>query len=961
MTAMITPFLQHVAHDLFLKTKGETGRIAVVFPNKRAGLFFSEYLAREAGRPVWAPAYISISELFRQASPLQVADPVKLVCDLYRVFTTVTGSTERADDFYFWGELLLADFDDADKNLVQTETLFSNLRALNDLTDRYEFLEEGQREALEHFFRSFSIERLTELKQRFMTLWDVLGDIYTGFRQRLLEQGLAYEGMLYRSVIEDLDPSDLPYEKYALVGFNVLNKVEQQLFTKLQQAGKAWFYWDYDVFYLSRHPHEAGEFIRRNLRQFPSELPSELFDSLGKPKEVTFVESATENGQARYLPQWIRQNLTEEEKDTAVVLCNESLLQAVLHALPENIRHTNITMGFPLSQTPAYSFADTLLALHTEGYNPASGRFLFEQVTGVLKHPYTRLLSAQADRLLETLCRNNRFYPLPAELQTDDALSLLFTPCRDNAALCRLLVMALERVAAIYSSRTAASHEAFDQLYREALFRTYTLTNRFVTLIEQGDLPVQTDTLRRLLTRVLSTAGIPFHGEPAIGLQIMGVLETRNLDFRHLVMLSVNEGFLPKAGGDASFIPYNLRKAFGMTTIDHKIAVYAYYFYRLLQRAERVTLVYNTATDGLNRGEWSRFMLQFLTEWGHPVQRCCLETSQTPAGPITLRIDKTQRVQERMRSLFDIRSNQQALLSPSALNCYLDCPLKFYFRHVAGLRSPNEVTAQIDPATFGNIFHHVAEQLYKKLTRHGCTVTASDLETVLQDKTLLEDEVDRGFKKLFFNVSPDTKPEYNGVQLLNAAVITRYIRQLLKNDLRYAPFDFLASEMRIAEEVEILASGGSVHTRIGGIIDRMDRKGEVVRIVDYKTGGKAEVPDGVDALFSTDESHAGHVFQTFLYASIVLRKMKNEGKKERLSPALLYIRQTASDDYSPVIEIRGENRKKEVVDDFSVYDEEFRSHLDALLQQIFDPDRPFLQTTVQEVCTYCDFKDLCRR
>ena len=283
-------FLQEVAHDLYEKTHGDLSNVAVVFPNKRASLFFNEYLAHESKRPLWSPAYTSISELFRQCSPWQTGDSVKLVCDLYKVFRQVTGSNESLDDFFFWGEMLIADFDDADKNLADTQALFSNLKDLNGLTDDYDFLEEGQKEALSQFFRNFSIDRVTELKQRFISIWDTLGEIYTRYKALLESQHIAYEGMMYRQVIDTLNPDKLPYRLYVFVGFNVLNKVEHTLFRRLADAGKALFYWDYDTFYLNRTPHEAGEFIRRNLRDFPSELPPSFFNNLSEDtKQVYFI------------------------------------------------------------------------------------------------------------------------------------------------------------------------------------------------------------------------------------------------------------------------------------------------------------------------------------------------------------------------------------------------------------------------------------------------------------------------------------------------------------------------------------------------------------------------------------------------------------------------------------------------------------------------------------------------
>ena len=956
-------FLKLVAADLYKHTEGNLAHTAVVFPNKRAGLFFNEYLAQESDSPIWSPAYVSISELFRSLSPWEVGDPVKLVCELYKIFRRETQSTETLDDFYFWGEMLISDFDDADKNKVDTDKLFSNLQDLRNIMDDYTFIDDEQEEAIRQFFQNFSIERRTALKERFISLWDVLGNIYKGFRESLASQNIAYEGMMYRHVIEHLDVDKLPYEKYVFVGFNVLNKVEHTLFTQLKDAGKAVFYWDYDEFYMKENrqavTHEAGEFIRRNLRDFPSPLSGELFKNLSKPKEVHYIASSTENAQARYLPQWIRNNLTTPEKETAVVLCNEALLQPVLHSLPAEVKHVNITMGFPLSQTPVYSFLIALLELHTHGFNFKSGRYTFQSVVTLLKHPYTRQLTGQAELLEKELTRNNRFYPLPGELGKDEFLTRLFTPLSGNLNLCIRLSETLQQVAGIYQANTSGTEDtdAFNQLYRESLFKAYTTINRFRTLIEEDELTVQSETFRRLLVKILSTTNIPFHGEPAIGMQVMGVLETRNLDFRHLVLLSVNEGQLPKSGGDSSFIPYNLRKAFGMTTIEHKIAVYAYYFYRLLQRAERITLIYNTSSDGLNRGEWSRFMLQFLIEWPHPITRQFLEAGQSPQGTSSITVEKTPDVMRQMQSLFDVRANPKAKFSPSALNYYLDCPLKFYYRYVAGLSAPDEVSAEIDSATFGSIFHYAAEHIYKDLTTHGKVINKEALETLLRNEVKLQDYVDTAFKKLFFNVPQNEKPEYNGIQLINSAVIARYLKQLLQNDLRYAPFTFIASEMEVDEPIDIQTPKGVIKSRIGGIIDRMDSKDGTLRIVDYKTGGDADTPPHVESLFIPDKKRSNYVFQTFLYAAIMCRKQPTM----KIAPALLYIHRAATETYSPVIQM-GESRKpKEAVEDFSKYEKEYRERLQGLLEEIFNPEKSFTQTEIIEKCTYCDFKALCKR
>lgn len=948
------PFLQLVAHDLYTKIGNDLSRTVLVFPNKRANLFFNEYLAEESDQPIWSPAAMSISDLLQKLSVQKAGDPIRLVCELYKVFKEETGSRETLDDFYFWGELLISDFDDVDKNMVDADKLFSNLQDLKNLMDDYEFLDEEQEEAIRQFFQNFSIERRTELKEKFISLWDKLGIIYHRYRENLAELGIAYEGMLYRNVIEQLDTDRLKYDKYVFVGFNVLNKVEKEFFQKLQKAGKAMFYWDYDLFYTQRiSKHEAGEFIKRNLIDFPNELPESYFDIFRKPKKIRYISASTENAQARFLFSQTAQ--MGSEKENAIVLCNEALLLPVLHSIPQDVQNVNITMGFPLAQTPVYSFINAAMELQTNGYRPDTGRFTYEAVSKILKHPYTRQLSDHATRLERELTKTNRFYPLPSELKKDDFLTILFTPQSNIRELCDYLLRLIKSISILYR-KEGEYDDIFNQLYRESIFQSHLKINRLYSLIESGELSVRTDTLKRLITKVMTASNIPFHGEPAIGLQIMGVLETRNLDFRNLIMLSLNEGQLPKAGGESSFIPYNLRKAFGMTTIEHKNAVYAYYFYRLIQRAENITLLYNTSSDGLNRGEESRFMLQLLVEGPHEITREYLEAGQSPQNTLEIQIEKTPEIQRRLYRAYDTAQPESVILSPSALNTYLDCRLRFYYRYVAGLKTPDEVSAEIDSALFGTIFHLSAQLAYTDLTANGKMIQREDLERLLRDEIKLQGYVDQAFKQELFKVAPEEKPEYNGVQLINSKVIVSYLKQLLRNDLQYTPFEMVAMEKKVSEKITIQTALGPLTLRLGGTIDRMDAKEGTLRIVDYKTGGSPKIPANIEQLFTPSETRPNYIFQTFLYAAIMSRK-----QPLMVAPALLYIHRAASESYSPVIEM-GEPRKPKIpVNNFAFFEDEFRERLQALLEEIFDEKEPFTQTEDIKKCAYCDFKAICKR
>lgn len=962
---MTSPFLKSVAEDLYNKVGKDLSRTAIVFPNKRAGLFFNQWLSQCTDKPVWTPAYMTISELFRGLSTLQVADPIRLVCTLYTIFCQETGNEkETLDNFYFWGEMLLADFDDLDKNRVDADRMFQNLKELRQMMDDHSYLTGEQEEALRMFFHNFSIEKETELKERFLMLWNVLGNIYHRFNEVLEADGVAYEGQLYRKVVEDdTDLDSLPYDRYVFVGFNVLNQVEHRLFTLLQAKGKAMFYWDYDLHYVKHMQHEAGEFIRRNLRDFPNELTdTQLFKNLCKPKQVEYIAASTENAQARYVPQWLKKNLTEKENETAVVLCNEGLLQAVLHALPEKeVKALNITMGYPLSGTSIHSLLNLLTELYTDGYDAHSGRYIYRYVSAVLKHPYVRSLSTEAESLERQLTERNRFFPLPSELQTDEVMQLLFPS--EGATTCTAMLDQLLRVinqtVTLFrgDDETPQQQSADTQLSQEALFMCYTLINRLKRLLDEGLLTVSMPIMARLLTRLLASQSIPFHGEPAIGLQVMGVLETRNLDFRNLLMLSVNEGKLPKQEGDSSFIPYNLRKAFGMTTVEHKNAVYAYYFYRLIQRAEHVTMLYNTSSEGLNRGEMSRFMLQYLVEKTPEtkLERYTLQPMQNINRQATIEVQSNEEIVTRLRNRFG--GGGKGILSPSALNTYLDCPLKFYLRYACYLYESDEVTTEIDPSVFGNIFHRTTEIIYKEILgkRSDGLITRAAIEDLLKDELTLRETVNRAFKEEFFLIPLDQHAEYDGLQLLNKEVITAYVKQLLRRDAEHAPFRYLAAEYAVKQAVEVIPDDGTspFTINLGGNIDRMDEKDGTLRIVDYKTGKSIQEARNMEHLFDTTVEHRPyHVFQTFLYATL----MSEQCPGKPITPALFYIQKAASADYSPVVKLN-----KQPVEDFTPLRSEFKPLLGKLLTEVFSPTTRFTQTTVAKHCEYCKYANICGR
>ncbi len=960
-------FLEHVAQHVLQQYGSDLSSIAVVFPNKRASLFFNEHLVRLAGRPIWSPAYTTISELFRQHSSLQVADPIKLICDLHRCFVSVTGISETLDHFYGWGQLLLSDFDDIDKNMADADKVFANLRDLHELDD-ISYLTTEQKEIIRKFFGNFSETQNSELKQRFLSLWSHFSDIYHQFNDCLSQQGLAYEGALYRSVATTPDLT-FSHRQYLFVGFNLVQQVEQLLFSRLQQQGKARFYWDFDRYYLS--DNEAGYFVSRYLDKFPNELNSrndDIYNNFRKPKDITFVAATTENIQAHFMAQWLQQQgRIEAGKRTAVVLCDESLLPMVVHCIPDSVSHANITTGYPLNQAPVSSLLHQLYALQTVGFSRQSATFRLQYINKVLRHPYCHHLSPLNQELCQQLNTNHTYYATTGQLALDEGLALLFHTFSNlqPPQLCRWMTEVVQTIA-LNSRQDPQSQD--DPLFAETLFQTYTLLNRLSGLMESGDLDIDLTTFHRLLSQLVKSTSIPFHGEPAVGLQIMGVLETRNLDFDHVLLLSSNEGNMPQGVNDTSFIPWGIRKAFGLTTIDHKVAIYSYYFHRLLQRAKDVTLVYNNATEDGKTGEMSRFMLQLLMESGHPIRQLTLRTGHHVAERQRSTIEKTPEVMQLLYQRFSlncapIEKQHLPLLTPSAINRYMSCPLKFFYYYVSGMKELEENEEDtIDGRIFGNIFHLAAQTLYTQL---GNVISRQPLEALLKNKIEIEQAVDQAFKKELFNLKPEAPmPELSGIQIINREVIIKYLRQLLTIDSQIAPFSIMGLELPVSCPWTVEPAGGwpAFQTNLGGTIDRLDcivtaGGEEKIRVVDYKTG-RPSLGDMADLQAILDssqiENHSDYYLQTFLYAMIVSSSSSLNARARKVTPALFFVQQSSQQDYDPTLKLNKVN-----IEDVRPLSHDFMSGIRQVVNEIFSPQVPFSPTQVTSRCERCPLADLC--
>ena len=949
-------FLEYVAEDIIGKYGTDLSRIAVVFPNKRAALFLNEHLARIAGQPVWSPAYITISDLFRQHTDLKPADPIKLICDIHKSFTKCTGIDETLDHFYGWGQLLLADFDDIDKNMADADSIFCNLKDIHELDD-ISYLDDEQKEMLKRFFANFSDDIESELKKRFLSLWSHFGDIYHDYNRRLTEQGIGYEGAIYRKVASE-ETLHLKYDKYLFVGFNLIQKVERVLFSRLMKEGKAKFYWDFDEYYMPTARAQQSASVPNNtasfaayLTDFPNELDNtnrDIYANMRRPKRIRFISSPTENAQARFASNWLLENERYKAgRKTAVVMCDESILLPIMHSLPPEADKVNITSGFPLAMTPVASLVMLLFDLYTLGLRKKGTAFNPHYLKKLMAHPYARHLQEVHLKGVHSKGVHSKGVHLSQVHQ------------EGSAAL-------LQHIATLVKQVGIATKQEGDALTQESVFRMFTILNRLAALADSGDLLVDNTTLRRLVSQLVGAASIPFHGEPVIGVQIMGVLETRNIDFDNVLLLSCNEGNMPKGVNDSSFIPYSIRKAHGLTTIDNKVAIYSYYFHRLLQRAGDITIAYNNSTDNGHTGEMSRFMLQLLVESGQKIDHYSLTAKNQPTPLMPKAIEKDETALSKLEEM--------SRLSPSAINTYIRCKLAFYYQYIAHIKEPDSDPETIDNRMFGNIFHRAAYLIYKDITDHSPVIEKAHIQAYLSNRKLLASVVDRAFEE-------EECKTNNGLQIINREVIIEYITKLLKIDQQLCPFSILAMEEEAKVYTQLsftIPSGGALKggalvssaptkqydLTIGGIIDRLDAVTDKqtgkrrIRVVDYKTGNKpSSAIKSIEEVFDPKNiasKHSNYFLQAILYSLIVSRSKEWNAANDAVSPALLFIKQAATNDYDPTLCI-----DKHPISDVTVYEEEFLTKLKETVADMYSPDAAFTPTDDRKKCELCPYRMLC--
>lgn len=960
------PFLYQVATLFYQQYGAEIHRLAFVFPNRRAGLFFQKYLSEISERPLFSPSILTINDLFMQLSGMHPADKIQMLFRLYELYKQRSGSSESFDEFIYWGEMLLNDFDDIDKYMVDARMLFRNVSDLKSLDDDFNYLSPEQVQAIRSFWSSFYPKGDSPNQQHFLELWEILYDLYASLRTSLAKDGCGYDGMIFREVVEQLEKepmSDFPFDQVVFVGLNALSVSEERLLLALQKKGVADFYWDYVGPWVTDPENKASFFLERNLRLFPSRMQLPATEPVQAEIRVMGVPSAI--GQAKQVYPILQaladeQQLTDESAlRTAIVLPDEHLLVPVLNAIPEAIQHINVTMGYPLAGTPVAALMEYILTLQKNiRYIDRVPVFYFRDVLPILNHQYVMAAAPEeVSQLVKDMTAGNRIYVHAADLNRHELLSILFTPVQNTEELSDYLIHVLEALnACLRNNRPnpddeemiSNSTQTTADIEQEFIFHYFATVNRMKEVMCEAKIEMRLDTYFRLLKRMTDLITIPFEGEPLSGLQVMGVLETRALDFDRLIILSMNEGIFPLKKAANSFIPYNLRRGFGLPTYEHQDSVWAYHFYRLIRRAKQVTLLYDTRTTGLQTGEVSRFVHQLRYHYQYPLidELVVYDVASSAVPPISV-----QKIAEVEKLLSDFLSGGPRALSASAINTYLDCPLKFYFSVLEQIQEEDEITETVERDVFGSILHKVMEDLYTPFK--GKLVTADLLKLLRKDQPLLTGTIARAFAELFFK-SPVVRP-LEGENFLTGEMIRKYAEKILEQDARFTPFHYIESEKKVRATITL--SDKRV-VQLKGFIDRVDSLDRVLRIVDYKTGsGKLEF-ESVEGLFDKEaKDRPKAVMQVFLYAWMYQQLPEYTGMP--IQPAIYYLRTLFQRSFNPVVEQKKGRGKADKVNSFQEFVADFEGKLRQCLDEIFNLDIPFTQTETGKVCAYCSFRGLC--
>ncbi len=956
-------FLQELAQRV-MSENTSLENVTMIFPNRRAGLFFKKALAQLIDKPIWMPEVGSLEDFVLRHQPMRKMETLEGVFALFEVYKTFQKEEESFDQFYFWGEMIVKDFNEIDHYLVDPAKLFTSIKTQKELDEEFYFLDEEERKVIQSFWASF-LPKSTKTQDAFLETWKILLPIYEKYTAALLERGEAYMGLIYRQFSDRLEQYLGDYNrKVYFAGFNALTYTEEKIFKYFVRDKGAAIVWDLDDYYFANKRQEAGYFLREYARDtvlgktFSEEKPKRFADKTAKTISKTGV--SLEVGQTKALAQQL-DTLSKEPnfslEKVVIVLPQEHMLFPVLHALPDSIDKINITMGFPLKDTPVFSLVESLLFLQNPPRKSDLGKvvFYYKPLMDLLEHPLLSGIEVERSKaLIGTIKKRNQIILYQEDLTFEHPLlKLIFSKAEHP------LQYLMEVLQALHAHWKEAGHD----LELEFLSRFYLHIVSLREMIANREDQLSYDFLIKLFRKLARSLKIPFTGEPLHGLQIMGILETRNLDFEHVFVLNMNEDAWPAPPKRGSFVPYNIRRAFELPVQDHHDAIYAYLFYRLLQRADHVHFFYNTVSEFNVNGEISRLVQQLEVESGFEIQKEILANPIKVPLPEPILVEKTDEVFAKMQRFLEGYAGRDASrFTPSALNAYLDCRLRFYFKYVEKLWEPEEVQEEMDAAVFGNILHNTMELLYKSFM-------AREKREVVhpQDLFWIKAGIEGALKQVFiehYGIKNEKKFKPEGRTLIAWDILRKFLNQILTLDEAYAPFQILGLEASTREgyslDFPVDVNGEKIAVRLKGIIDRLDMKDGKVRVVDYKTGKDEKSFTTVASLTDREDTKRNKaIFQVFFYSYLYMVNAKES--YDTIEPGIFNSKDLFAKKFDSRVFSKIAYKEAEPVSEFRQYATEYEEGLRTLLTEMFDQNVPFDQTDDEKKCGYCPYKEICNR
>jgi len=964
-------FLQETVDDILQKFGNDLKNIQIIFPNNRTGYFFQAAFAKAMNKTVWAPKTFTIQAYIAKLSRIQKIDKIALIFILYDSFKVVNPEFNMSFDAFFGlGELILNDFNEVDSYLVDVDQIFTNIKNLHEIDQKYSGLSEEQIKIIKQYWINFSVEDMSREKEKFIELWNILPNVYKHFTSNLLSKNIAYEGLIYRTVANNVKAGNLQEGKETVlfIGFNALNLAQKRLFNYLKNKGKALFYWDTDTYYHLNEIQEAGDFLRINfevLNQEKDKIPSN-FNTPGKKINLFGVPGNV--AQAKSLSYILKkynnwEKIKKNPENTVIVLTDESMLFPVLHSLPEDIETFNITMGYPLNDTALFSLIMYFLRIQQSVNKQTDGKsaFYYKEVIAILNHPY--IFSAykkSAEKIINIINAQQINYVGQDLLLRDkkELYELIFTPISDENQATGLLNRLLNILFIVFNKLPKEKQGSVEEEY---IYQTYITVKRLNELIVKHaeNIELNNEITTQLLKQLLRSVRVPFESKSTNGMQIMGLIETRNVDFENVILLNANEGVLPNLNRAPSLISESMRHAFGLPVLKYQDAIFAYFFYRLLQRAKNINIVYNNLTGTSMAGELSRFVQQIREESNIEFNEYQLTQHLDTANKHIITIEKDETVLTLLNDYVVKNGKAKRYFTATALDSYLSCSLKFYYRYLAGIKEPEQVEEDFSPVDMGIIIHYAMEGIYQSVIdkNNSPIVTQKDIKNIY---TLIEGFIVDAFKK-HYNKSEFSNFNFAGNLLVIKEVIKKYIKTILKFDEKQAPFEIINLEDENSFETSFSFVYNEIEKEVGlkGIIDRIDKKDSIYRLIDYKTGKADKIFNKFSQLFQPLMNRRKKApFQLFIYG--ILFKQHDNYKGKPSMPGVYDLRNMHKADFDASL-FFGNAKAKEKIDEnnFKNYIDEFETGLSELLAELFNPDIAFSQTEHEENCGYCPYKAIC--